>query len=261
VQVQTRYREAAEEFARKAAERFPEVEAVILYGSVARGEATDDSDVDLMVIATRADREFENAIFELKLEVDDLFEYVLTQVIVDDVQDFRRRAMEGYPLQRTVARQGVVLFDRGVFATIRDALPPRVAEDNADYRPSSRLIEDHLAAADQALRDAGVLMDTQSWDAVSNRTYYAMFNAATAAVLLTGVEDIRSHRALIALFRQRLAMERDLGLEYAVELDTAFQLRMKADYEPGFHLDETTASSALQTAERFIARMREFLAR
>jgi uncharacterized protein (UPF0332 family)/predicted nucleotidyltransferase len=258
--IQTGQREAAEEFARRAAERFPEVQAVILYGSVARGDAREESDVDLMVIATRADEALKDRIFDLQLEVQNLFEHVLTQVVVDDVEEFRRCAMEGYPLERTVARQGIVLLDRGVFAPVRDALPPRVAEDTPEYRPYPNLIEEHMRAAEETLAAARILFENRLWNDCSNRAYYAMFNAGAAAVLATGVEEIRSHKALVDLFHHRVGVERGLGLQHANELQQAFQLRMNADYKPLFRVTEAAARDVLLKAERFLARVREFLA-
>jgi len=260
VRIQTRQREAAEEFARRAGERLPEVQAVILYGSVARGDAHEESDIDLMVIATLADEALKDRIFDLQLEVQNLFEHVLTQVVVDEVREFQRCAKEGYPLERTIARQGIVLFDRGAFASVRDGLPPRVAEDRPDYRPSPSLINEHLRLAEETLQQARLLLDNRFWDGVSNRAYYAMFNAASAAVLATGVEEIRSHKALVDLFHHGVAVERGLGLQQASDLQQAFQLRMNADYKPLFRVTEAAARDVLLKAERFLARIREFLA-
>lgn len=49
--IQERYRKPVEEFVRRALERYgDEIEGIILFGSVARGEGKEDSDVDVLVI-------------------------------------------------------------------------------------------------------------------------------------------------------------------------------------------------------------------
>ncbi|MCW7074784.1 MAG: nucleotidyltransferase domain-containing protein, partial [Candidatus Methanospirare jalkutatii] len=49
--LQKEYREAVEEFVRRVLERYKEkIESIILFGSVARGEAKEDSDIDILVV-------------------------------------------------------------------------------------------------------------------------------------------------------------------------------------------------------------------
>ena len=63
----------AEEYAAKAREKFGDViEHIILYGSTARGEETEDSDVDILVVVKsdshRLQRDFSSLGFDLQLE-------------------------------------------------------------------------------------------------------------------------------------------------------------------------------------------------
>lgn len=45
------YRQVVEEFRQKALEKFHEcIKSMILYGSVARGDANDESDIDLLIV-------------------------------------------------------------------------------------------------------------------------------------------------------------------------------------------------------------------
>ncbi|MDO8615776.1 MAG: HEPN domain-containing protein [Dehalococcoidia bacterium] len=254
---QTRYLETAREFCRRLLEQAAEaVEAVVLYGSVARGEATEDSDIDVMVLTAGDAQELEGRARALA----DAMRHesggdVWLQVIAEAVDDFQQQVEMGYPLERTVARKGLVLFDRGAFAPIRAALPPLIAEEKAPYRPSRDLLDGHLRTAAEALAEARLLLTRDFWDGVSNRAYYAMFNAASAAVLASGVEEIRSHKALVALFRDKVA----LGAEYAADLEAAFNLRLDADYKPRFRVSEEAARDVVAKAERFIARVRAFV--
>lgn len=64
-------------------------------------------------------------------------------------------------------------------------------------------IQRHLAQAAECIEDAQVLLDHDRLAAVVTRAYYAMFHAATAALL---GEDVRrsSHRGLLSVFGERL---------------------------------------------------------
>jgi hypothetical protein len=217
--------------------------------------------VDLVILVDNDDRALKDQALTLAMQIGDEFG-VFVQETIENVADFESRAVEGYPWQRTIARMGRPLFDRGAFARIRDALPPRpqIAEEKSSYRPSRAIIDEHISAADAALVEARTLLEARLWDGVSNRAYYAMFNAASAAVLWCGIEEIRSHRALIDLFGKLVVHDRGVEPSYRHDLETAFRTRLRADYEPRFHIDETTAGSLVDTAERFIARVREFVA-
>jgi predicted nucleotidyltransferase len=49
--IQERYRKPVEEFVRRALERYRDkIDSIILFGSVARDEGKDDSDVDVLLL-------------------------------------------------------------------------------------------------------------------------------------------------------------------------------------------------------------------
>ena len=51
MQIQKKYRGAVEEFVRRVLERYRDkIDSIILFGSVARGEAKEDSDIDVLIV-------------------------------------------------------------------------------------------------------------------------------------------------------------------------------------------------------------------
>ena len=71
--IQERYRKPIEEFLRRALERYrEEIEGIILFGSVARGEGKEDSDVDVLVIVKERNiedmKEIHGIAFEVSME-------------------------------------------------------------------------------------------------------------------------------------------------------------------------------------------------
>lgn len=81
-----------------------EVQAVLLFGSIARGEATPDSDIDLAVIAPAA--------WDNRVELEDIVRTRLgndCDVLVFTEADFGRLAASGEPVVRDILRDGVAL--------------------------------------------------------------------------------------------------------------------------------------------------------
>jgi len=64
--------------------------------------------------------------------------------------------------------------------------------------------EQHLAKAERALASARLLLQDGDPDGACNRAYYAMFDAAQAAIMEVRPEidqaSIKTHRGLIAAF-------------------------------------------------------------
>jgi uncharacterized protein (UPF0332 family)/predicted nucleotidyltransferase len=240
-------------------EEAPELEAVVLYGSVARGEAHEDSDIDVLVLTSEATPEIAGKVRRLSSDIEAEQDHgTLFVPSLETVSRFRWLAVNGSPYAKAILRQGKALYDRGAFAELRQDMAARWRAGMTG--PSDELLEQHMRAAERALIGARALVEVEDFEGVASRAYYAMFNAATAAVITTGIEDIRSHQALIELFRLDVALKRGVELEHADNLKAAFKLRLDADYEPGFRVDRAEATKALEQAERFIARIRGFLA-
>lgn len=96
-----RYEEAVEA-AQDALVEMPAVRSVILFGSTARGTATEDSDIDLFIECdTKRERELERVLFHLGTR----FDVVFTPVF------YRRKELHRFDLQflESIFRQGQVL--------------------------------------------------------------------------------------------------------------------------------------------------------
>lgn len=64
------------EFKKRILEKFPhEIEKIILYGSKARGDATNESDIDIMVVTNSNDWKLTDAIREIGYSLDEEIGY------------------------------------------------------------------------------------------------------------------------------------------------------------------------------------------
>ena len=108
MQIQKKYREAVEEFVRRVLERYRDkIDSIILFGSVARGEAKEDSDIDILVVGDVSLEELVEVSFPILLEYGEL---ISAKNMEKDRFDFS--AKEGYSFIRNVLREGVVLYER-----------------------------------------------------------------------------------------------------------------------------------------------------
>lgn len=83
-------------------------ERVILFGSYARGDATEDSDIDLLIVAPTKERFFERMATVRRL-IRDLRDGLLVAPIVLTAGELEERKRAGDPFVRDILETGVPL--------------------------------------------------------------------------------------------------------------------------------------------------------
>lgn len=115
-----------------------------------------------------------------------------------------------------------------------------------------------LGKATQALTSARVLLDLGDVDGACNRAYYAMFDAAQAALLMSGVPAPdalgKTHRGLINTFSAYLVKDGPVSKELGRQLKRAEEMRLIADYN-GESVMQTDAERLVLSAELFVNAM------
>lgn len=118
---------------------------------------------------------------------------------------------------------------------------------------------DLMAKAVQAAASARVLLNTGDADGACNRAYYAMFDAARAALLASGHDVGKTHKGVLNAFSDRLVKNGPLPKEMGRLLKHAETFRYVADYEGG-PVELSDAKDMAEQAETFISAMRaEFM--
>jgi uncharacterized protein (UPF0332 family) len=116
-----------------------------------------------------------------------------------------------------------------------------------------------MAKADTACASARVLLELGDVDGSANRAYYAMFDAARAALLASDAlvtPDIgRSHSGLIGAFGNFLVKNGPISREIGRLLNRAHEIRLVADYN-GDSIEPGEAKEMVEQAETFVATMR-----
>jgi len=122
--LQTIYRTAAAEFARRVTSALGDrVDALVLFGSVARGEATRSSDIDIVVISPNpaATRETISWI-RSDLTYEHRFTFFIS-LIHWSRREFDMLSHLCSPFLEEVVTEGVILYDNGTFSRVREKTP------------------------------------------------------------------------------------------------------------------------------------------
>lgn len=117
---------------------------------------------------------------------------------------------------------------------------------------------DLMAKALQAGASASLLLEAGDLDGACNRAYYAMFDAARAALLASGApvepEIARTHGGLIAAFSLHLVKSGRVPVELGRSLNKVAELRLVGDYK-GDPLAKDDAVWAVSQARLFVQAM------
>jgi len=112
-------------------------------------------------------------------------------------------------------------------------------------------IQHHIESAEVFLRESEYLLSGGFFRGTVGRAYYAMFHAATAALLHKGIER-SSHGGIISAFGHFITkpgLADPKSHRYLVE---AFTLRNDCDYLAPFEAEESQARATLTRARDFV---------
>ncbi len=221
---------------------------LVLYGSYARGDAGDDSDVDVLVVLEdshdSSDRERAHEVMHrLREEYGERVSPLVTS----------RERFDTYnqPLYRNVREEGELLVPPNdpdaELALQRHTYPPNISP-----RGMKEATEDGLDRAHQSLKSAHLILeDASNPNGAISSAYYAMLHAARAALNEAGKAP-KSHSGVQHLLRETYVKDGPLDAYYHSLLSDAEGDRLDADYEltPSFSTDD--AEQWIERAEDFV---------
>jgi uncharacterized protein (UPF0332 family) len=121
---------------------------------------------------------------------------------------------------------------------------------------SAALVAGYIGKAERALEEARLLLRGGKTEGTCSRAYYAMHDAAHAALFATGAETqdaiIKTHHRLIAEFGKKIVLGGHIDAELGRAFNRVQDIRLLADYDaeqPSFD----DARWAVEQAEAFVA--------
>ena len=113
----------------------------------------------------------------------------------------------------------------------------------------------YIAKASHAAKSARILLAAGEHEGACNRAYYAMFNAANAALLWSGAHvnpgETKKHNSLIAAFGKHLVLTGLLPSDLGKALNKAENVRILADYT-GEDIELEKAAEIVEQAAQFV---------
>ena len=115
--------------------------------------------------------------------------------------------------------------------------------------------DDYLAKARRAMLSARLLLEAGDAEGACNRAYYAMFDAAQAALLHSGAPlnpaRTKTHQGLITAFGLHMVKTGRMSVDLGKALNQVERVRLLADYT-GEQIDAERARWAVEQAEAFL---------
>jgi uncharacterized protein (UPF0332 family) len=114
--------------------------------------------------------------------------------------------------------------------------------------------ESWLAKAERSLASASLLLNDGDPGSACNRAYYAMFNAARAALWTAGKMELamaKTHSGMIAAFGEHLVKSGKIDAVHGRNFGFESKRRMVSDYEGG-DIEDKQALQAIDNARKFV---------
>lgn len=115
-----------------------------------------------------------------------------------------------------------------------------------------------LDTAKDCLKDAQILINSDSFKASANRSYYAVFHAMRA-VLVFDEFDSKKHSGIISEFRKRYIKTGILSAEISKIIDIQFSVRTHSDYDDFYIISKSESVNQLIEAEKMVEEIEKYL--
>lgn len=126
------------------------------------------------------------------------------------------------------------------------------------YEDKVSLSKLRLDTAKECLNDSLVLINSQSYKASANRSYYAVFHAMRA-VLVFDEFDSKKHSGIISEFRKRYIKTGVFTAEIFKIIDLQFSARSHSDYDDFYIISKEESINGLHEAEKMVGEVEKYL--
>lgn len=253
-------------FADKVLEKYGDmVKAIIMMGSVARGEFKPKSDIDVFLILDdtkhkftakeldKIDFEIEKIAREVpgaKVKIKNPVTGKEEEICLISVQpsytltEFWDYARIGHPIIYNFIKEGVAVYDSGFFTPVKNLL-------KMGKIPATReAIESYMESAPKKLMRA----KTVKLLMLAEDCYYAMLNTAQAVLMFIGLEPPVPSKAYEEV-KRHLVNPGILEPEYAEWLREIIEIRKKIEHKELLDVKGAFVDEWVEKAEKFVNKM------
>lgn len=120
------------------------------------------------------------------------------------------------------------------------------------------LIKGQIAKSEEKLAAARSLLEDEYYDDAISRAYYAVFHAASAALLSEDI-TVESHSALKTMFGLHFINQGKIDKKYGRYLNVLKDIRENGDYDVFTGFEKEDAEKAVKEAGEFVAEIKKYL--
>jgi uncharacterized protein (UPF0332 family) len=120
------------------------------------------------------------------------------------------------------------------------------------------LISYRIQKAEESLKAAKIMLESNMLTFSMNRIYYSMFYAVQAVLALSGI-SFSKHGQVKAYLNRELIKQNILPLELGKIYNKAFEYRQKFDYMDFAIPDREMTDSYLEAAAKFLSAIKEYI--
>jgi len=228
----------------------------VLSGSLVRGEATEKSDIDVMIIIDDTDvKKMTRAELKDKLraiiigmgieagEMTGIRNKLNIQVYI--LTDFWDSLKEANPVIFTLLRNGVPFYDRGMF------MPWKQMLKMGKIKPSQEAIDMFMSSGDQMLKRVHLKLKEIGME----DTYYAILTPSQAALMLFGMPPPAPRETAKLMREIFVKKEALLEEEYVKILERNINIRKDLEHGTKEKLSGKEIDKVLSDAEKYIKRI------
>lgn len=115
-----------------------------------------------------------------------------------------------------------------------------------------------FAHALEALSDAKILLEKESYKGAANRSYYAAFHGMRAVLAFDEI-DMKRHSGIISSFQRLYIKTGIFPREISNMITTLFDVRSDSDYDDYYVVSKEKVTSQVENAEYFLGVIKSFI--
>jgi uncharacterized protein len=120
------------------------------------------------------------------------------------------------------------------------------------------LIKYRLSRSRESFEEARILAESNHWNTVANRLYYALFYSIIALFIRDNIQS-STHSAVKSNFHKRYIKTGILEKDYGRLFNDLFNKRQEGDYQDFHFFEQNTIEPLFSKVEEFINKMNELI--
>lgn len=243
--------DTAKEFSKKLKDELDDfLIATVLFGSAARDEASDSSDIDVLVIGDDISFELTDEMMETyKIIVEEITGEVSEKLHITSMTftSFWEYVKAGDPVAVNILRDGVPIIDSGFFTPLQELLK------KGKIKPTEESIWRYFGRAPKTLTNSRWHILQATLD-----LYWSVIDAAHAALMRKGVTPPNPEDAA-DLMEEELVEDRMLEQKYVETMRKFYRLKKQITHREIKEVKGAEYDSYLEEARDFVNRMKRLI--